>query len=159
MELEKDFEGLANPGEGFDSLESTPRTQFFKGFLCREMQSATPLMRMLMFQSAIAAHDLGSAPPGNALENALCATTSKNNSNNNLYEDVPSIRIFFKDVSDNAACPMTADEDALARLVIPEGETSFQPGISLSLLFFLSFLKTDTFAFLSCRLPTRCTYS
>lgn len=132
---------------------------FSKDSLPGDAVSDTPHEDADVSTSAIAAHDLGSAPPGNALENALRATTSKNNSNNNLYEDVPSIRIFFKDVSDNAACPMTTDEDALARLVIPEGETSFQPGISLSLLFFLSFLQTDTFAFLSCRLPTRCTYS
>lgn len=36
-------------------------------------------------------------------------------------------------MSDSASCVVAADGDALARLVIPEGDTSFQSGISLSL--------------------------
>lgn len=84
---------------------------------------------------------MGGASPRDALENALGVTSSKNDSNENLSEDVPSIGIYFKDISDNMTCLVAVDEDAPARLVFPEEDTSFQSSIFLSLLFFFPFLR------------------
>lgn len=70
--------------------------------------------------SATIAHDLGNAFPRDALEDV-----SKNSPNENLSEDVPSIGIFFKDSSDNVACPAAIDGYTLVCLVILERDTSF----------------------------------
>lgn len=78
--------------------------------------------------SATIAHDLGNAFPRDALEDV-----SKNSSNENLSEDVPSIGIFFMDSNDNVACPAAVDGDALVYLVILERDTFFQLGIYIFL--------------------------
>lgn len=73
-------------------------------------------------------------------ERILAANALENGLNGDISKGVPSIGIFYKDVSDNVKHYAAADRGASVQLITLERDASLQTGMSLGRLFFLSCL-------------------
>lgn len=77
-------------------------------------------------------------------EHVLAASVLANSLNEDIFENVPSIGMFYKDVSDSFEHSAATDKGALDQLIIPKGDASLQTGMFLFLghLFFPSCLPS-----------------